>query len=54
VAVSGRGGFSASDFAIDWDGQRATCPEGRAGVIWSPAVDREHNEAIKIKFSAKN
>src|SRR5262249_40949711 len=23
------GGFTAADFAIDWDGRRATCPEGR-------------------------
>jgi transposase len=47
-------GFAASDFAIDWDRQRATCPEGRASVSWSPAVDRGHNEVIKIKFSAKD
>jgi transposase len=47
-------GFAASDFTIDWDRQRATCPEGRASVSWSPAVDRGHNEVIKIKFSAKD
>ena len=47
-------GFAASDFAIDWDRQRATCPEGRTSVSWSPAVDRGHNEVIKIKFSAKD
>src|SRR5262249_3805282 len=47
-------GFAASDFAIDWEGQRATCPEGRTSVSWTPAVDRGHNEVIKIKFSAKD
>jgi transposase len=47
-------GFAANDFAIDWDGQRATCPEGRTSISWTPAVDREHNEVIKIKFSAKD
>jgi transposase len=47
-------GFAASDFTIDWDQQRATCPEGRTSISWTPAVDREHNEVIKIKFSAKD
>jgi transposase len=47
-------GFAAGDFAIDRDRQRATCPEGRTSVSWSPAVDRGHNEVIKIKFSAKD
>jgi transposase len=47
-------GFAASDFAIDWDRQQATCPEGRASVSWTPAVDRGHNDVIKIKFSAKD
>ena len=47
-------GFAASDFTIDWDQQHATCPEGRTSVSWSPAVDRGHNDVIKIKFSAKD
>jgi transposase len=47
-------GFAASDFTIDWEQQRATCPEGRTSLSWSPAVDRGHNDVIKIKFSAKD
>ena len=47
-------GFAASDFTIDWDKEQATCPEGRISTGWSPAVDRGHNEVIKIKFSAKD
>jgi transposase len=47
-------GFAASDFTIDWDRQPATCPKGRASVSLTPAVDREQNEVIKIKFSAKD
>jgi transposase len=43
-------GFAASDFVIDWDQQQATCPEGRTSLSWSPAVDRGHNDVIKIKF----
>jgi transposase len=45
-------GFAASDFAIDWERRQATCPEGRTSVSWTPAVDRGHNDVIKIKFSA--
>jgi transposase len=47
-------GYAARDFTIDWDGEQATCPEGRTSVSWTPAVDRGHNEVIKIKFSAKD
>lgn len=47
-------GFAARDFTIAWDQQQATCPEGRVSLSWSPAVDRGHNEVIKIKFSAKD
>src|SRR5208337_152326 len=47
-------GWQGHDFTIDWDQQRATCPEGRTSLSWSPAVDRGHNDVIKIKFSAKD
>jgi transposase len=47
-------GFAARDFTIDWDGEQATCPEGRTSVSWTPAVDRGHNAVIEIKFSAKD
>ena len=47
-------GFAARDFTIDWEREQATCPEGRTSVSWTPAVDRGHNEVIKIKFSAKD
>lgn len=47
-------GFAARDFTIDWDRQNATCPEGRTSTGWSPAVDRGHNDVIKLKFSAKD
>jgi transposase len=47
-------GFAARDFTIEWDQQKATCPEGRTSIGWSPAVDRGHNEVLKIKFSSKD
>lgn len=47
-------GFASRDFTIDWEGQEATCPEGRTSTSWTPAVDRGRNEVIKIKFSTKD
>jgi len=45
-------GFAAANFAIDWDHEQATCPEGQVSSSWTPAVDRFKNEVIKIKFGA--
>lgn len=45
-------GYASSAFRIDWDSRQATCPEGRPSASWTPAVDRGHNEVIKVKFSA--
>jgi transposase len=47
-------GFAAGDFHVDWEQQRMTCPEGRPSSGWSPAVDKGHNQVIKVKFSAKD
>jgi hypothetical protein len=48
------GGFTAADFAIDWEGRRATCPEGRASSGWTHAVERDHTEVVHIKFSRRD
>jgi len=47
-------GFAAENFRVDWEQQRLTCPEGRVSSGWSPAVDKGHNQVIKVKFSAKD
>jgi hypothetical protein len=47
-------GFAASDFQVDWEAQRVTCPEGRLSIGWTEAVDRGHNDVIKVKFSARD
>jgi transposase len=44
-------GFGASAFAVDWAGQRVTCPEGKTSVSWSPATDRHGNAVVKVKFA---
>ena len=47
-------GFSAEHFRIDLEQQRATCPEGRASVSWSPVIDNRRTEVIKIRFSERD
>ncbi|MBV9279767.1 MAG: transposase, partial [Chloroflexi bacterium] len=47
-------GFDAEKFVIDWEKEVATCPEGKASISWSPAVDKRTNHVIKIKFSSKD
>jgi transposase len=47
-------GFAAGDFRVDWEGERVTCPEGRVSIGWTAAVDRGHNEVVKVKFSVKD
>lgn len=44
-------GFAVEHFAINWEHQRATCPEGNTSISWTPAIDRRDNAVIKIKFS---
>jgi hypothetical protein len=33
-------GFTAHDFALDWDNQRAICPAGKTSVTWNPVARR--------------
>jgi transposase len=44
-------GFDAQSFVIDWERQQAICPQGRASMSWTPAVDNRQTSVIKIKFS---
>ncbi len=32
-------GFDAGHFAIDWQAEQATCPEGHRSISWTPAID---------------
>jgi transposase len=44
-------GFAAAHFALDWDAQRATCPQGATSVQWLARQDRHGNAAIQIRFA---
>ena len=32
----------------------ASCPEGKQSLSWTPAMDRQDNKVMKIKFSGKD
>ncbi len=47
-------GFESRHFAIDWEAKQATCPEGHTSHSWTPTIDNQKNEIIKIRFSTKD
>src|SRR3954468_13304687 len=46
-------GFDISRFVIDWEGRRATCPEGKTSVLWQPGRDRWGNEVVHAEFARR-
>jgi transposase len=44
-------GFAASDFVVDWERKKATCPAGKESIEWRAAVNHGTNHVIKIKFA---
>ncbi len=43
-------GFATTDFALDWDAQRATCPQGKPSAAWKLADDAEGHPIVIIRF----
>ena len=44
-------GYARADFAIDYDSETVTCPQGKTSVSWTPCTQRG-KDAIVAKFSA--
>lgn len=44
-------GFDIGHFQIDWDGQTATCPQGKQSSSWRPGVDGRGNAVINVVFA---
>jgi transposase len=44
-------GFGMEHFHVDWEAQRARCPQGRASTEWFPHIDTRGNAVITIRFS---
>jgi transposase len=43
-------GYDVHAFAIDWEAQQATCPQGHLSVKWSPGHSQEGHAVIRIRF----
>ncbi|MCP4544397.1 MAG: IS1182 family transposase [Chloroflexi bacterium] len=47
-------GFNAACFAIDWQAQQVTCPQGKQSVFWSPSRDSYSNPVINVRFTKQD
>jgi IS5 family transposase len=48
--VAGQG-FAATDFTIDWDTKRLTCPQGHTSSRWSSENNNHGTPIIKVRFA---
>jgi transposase len=44
-------GYALDDFALDWPGQVATCPQGHQSVGWTQPPDRRKLPTVIIRFA---
>ena len=44
-------GYAHSDFALDWQAQVATCPQGQRSVGWTQPQDKRRHETVVIRFA---
>jgi transposase len=45
-------GYAVCDFVLDWQGQVATCPQGKPSVGWTQPLDRGLHPTVVIRFAA--
>jgi transposase len=47
------GGYTQEAFAVDWDREQVTCPQGAVSSKWAPLRQgRDGKEAISVRFAA--
>jgi transposase len=44
-------GYEQGDFAVDWENEQVTCPQGKVSVIWRMARDEDGSPRIQAVFS---
>jgi transposase len=47
-------GYELRHFAIDWDRERVTCPQGKTSVSWRPIRAADGSPRIQAQFSRSN
>lgn len=45
-------GYGKDDFALDWQGQVATCPQGQQSVGWTAPQEWRSRDTVIIRFAA--
>ena len=45
------GSYDLSQFKINWNTKKVTCPQGKKSINWVPALDKWGNSVIHVKFS---
>lgn len=43
--------FDFTQFAVDWQQQRVTCPQGKQSISWSPLTGQSGHPVFKVRFS---
>ncbi|MBD2024985.1 IS1182 family transposase [Leptolyngbya sp. FACHB-711] len=43
--------FDFTQFVVDWEHQRVTCPQGKQSISWSPLIGQDGHLVFKAKFS---
>lgn len=44
-------GYAVAQFRIDWEAQQATCPHGKASVVWTPGTDGQGHASVRVAFA---
>jgi len=47
-------GFDISQFRIDWQAKKVTCPNGKVTRKWAPTKDSWQNDIINVRFAKKD
>ncbi len=47
-------GFDATQFLVDWQQQKVSCPAGKTSRCWTPTHDRHGKDVVHIKFDPKD
>ncbi|MFE6105257.1 IS1182 family transposase [Streptomyces laurentii] len=52
TSTQSSGRFASDAFAVDWDGTKVTCPNGRVADAWYPRVSSHGIPVIRVRFPA--
>jgi len=48
------GAYRSDDFILDWEQQRAVCPQGQVSISWKAHTDVRGSPFIQVQFSSRD